>query len=47
MDKATAWWYVEHTGGQFQAFERDGVWFLHTPDQADPPPPTASEVAGG
>lgn len=31
MDEATAWWYVEHTNGQFQAFERDGAWFLATP----------------
>jgi hypothetical protein len=33
MDKPTADWYVEHTDGQFQAFQRDGHWYLHTPDQ--------------
>ena len=35
-DRATARWYAEHTGGQFQAFERDGVWFLFTPEPAKP-----------
>jgi hypothetical protein len=37
MDKRTARCYVKLTGGQFQAFERDGVWFLYTPDQGGPP----------
>lgn len=41
MDKVTARWYVEHTDGQFQAFERDGVWFLYTPCQANPSPQLA------
>jgi hypothetical protein len=36
MDEATARWYVEHTGGQFQAFELDGIWFLCAPNLAGP-----------
>jgi hypothetical protein len=46
MDKATADWYVDHTQGQFQAFERDGKWYLYTPDSADgaeQPAPGAAE----
>jgi hypothetical protein len=35
MDRATADWYVDHTQGQFQAFERDGKWYLYTPDPDD------------
>jgi len=32
MDKATAYWYVEYTDGQFQAFlGEDGRWYLYTP----------------
>ncbi len=31
MDEDVARWYVEHTGGQFQAFPRDGVWYLYLP----------------
>jgi hypothetical protein len=34
MDEATARWYVEHTGGQFQTLQMDGHWYLHTPDHA-------------
>ncbi|WP_203924647.1 hypothetical protein [Rugosimonospora africana] len=29
MDKPTADWYVQHTDGQFQAFQRDRKWYLH------------------
>jgi hypothetical protein len=48
MDETTARWYVRHTGGQFEAFERDGVWFLYTPDQADAPsqPPASGSTDG-
>ena len=44
MDEATARWYVQHTAGQFEAFERDGVWFLCTPDRARPQGPAVSGV---
>jgi hypothetical protein len=47
MDEATAQWYVEHTGGQFQAFERDGAWFLCTPDDADPVQPHSTSGSTG
>ena len=37
LDEATADWYVRYTGGQFQAFLRDGRWYLYTPDRAERP----------
>ena len=45
MDEATARWYVEHTAGQFDAFERDGIWFLCTPNGVGPQGPVAREPA--
>ena len=45
MDKATADWYVDHTQGQFQAFERDGKWYLHTPDSEDGPAEPVADAA--
>lgn len=41
MDESTASWYVEYTGGQFQAFERNGHWYLHM-SSADGPGPERS-----
>ncbi len=35
MDQATAQRYVKLTGGQFQAFHRDGSWYLYVPDVDD------------
>jgi hypothetical protein len=43
MDKATAHWYVDHTQGQFQTFERDGRWYLYTPDSDDGAEPVGAE----
>ncbi len=45
MDKATADWYVDHTQGQFQAFERDGKWYLYTPDSGDDAAEPVADVA--
>jgi len=45
MDKATADWYVDHTQGQFQAFERDGKWYLYPPDSGDDAAEPVADVA--
>ncbi len=34
MAKTSADWYVEYTRRQFGAHERDGSWYLHTPEAA-------------
>jgi hypothetical protein len=47
MDEATARWYVKHTGGQFQAFERDGAWYLCTPDHPDVRQPHSASGSAG
>ncbi len=40
LDEATARWYVRHTGGQFRAFQRDGLWYLNVPQQTGSGPGT-------
>ncbi len=47
MDRPTAEFYVEHTHGQFEAFERDGNWFLCVPDRTqDEKQPTIQALEG-
>ncbi len=46
MDQATAQRYVKLTRGQFQAFHRDGSWYLYVPD-ADDEQPAHPEQADG
>ncbi len=46
MDEATAQRYVQLTRGQFQAFHRDGAWYLYVPD-ADTGQPAGPEEADG
>ncbi len=46
MDQATAERYVRLTRGQFQAFCRDGSWYLYVPD-GDDGQPTQPERADG
>ncbi len=35
-DKTSAQWYVEYTRRQFGAHQRDGLWYLNTPQEAAP-----------